>query len=597
MIRIFNLSLFLTFFCWVGSEFIHTNVEEYKDTKQQEKGSPILPIQSASWTATDALGRQLPNSSQTGPFRKNRYVGIFYFLWHDQHDDKGIYDITKLTKANPTHPAFGPTGAFHWWGEPEAGYYQADDPWVIRRNLQMLTLAGVDVLFLDVTNASIYLPVVAKLCEISLSMRNDGIPTPYICFVTYTKGAETINKLYHEFYSPNRYANLWFRWHGKPLLLGREEEITEPKIHDFFTWRFSWAWTDAKNNPHHWQWLDHSPQNYGWDKDPSVPEEIPVSVAGHPTANLGKSNRNGRQAAARVGNLTSGTNEGLYFDEQWKRALSIKPEMVFVTGWNEWIAQKFVSGKAGETTFLGKSTSAGQPYFIDLYNEEYNRDIEPMKGGYTDSYYYQLVANIRRFKGMTEPEKSSKAKSINIDGIFKEWEFVNPVYNDPIGDVFHRDYLSFSSKIHYVNNTGRNDIIESRVTHDKKNMYFYVKTKQILSPPTNKNWMLLYIDADQSSKTGWQGYDYLINQAINGGRTSVSRWNGNKYQQVYSAMTAFKQNQLEISIPLSTLRQRVDRIKIDFHWADNIQDVNNINEFFINGDNAPDRRFNYRYDG
>jgi len=36
---------------------------------------------------------------------------------------------------------------------------------------------------------------------------------------------------------------------------------------------------------------------------------------------------------------------------------------------------------------------------VDAYNAEFNRDIEPMRGGSTDDLYYQLIANVRRFKG------------------------------------------------------------------------------------------------------------------------------------------------------------------------------------------------------
>ena len=597
MMRSLSLFAIVVVISWISDRTLHIDDITGKVYKPLQTGSPILPIQSANWTATDALGRQLPTAAQTGPFRKDRYVGIFYFLWHGEHGSKAVYDITKLTRANPTRPAYGPAGAFHWWGEPEAGYYKADDSWVIQRNLQMLTLAGVDVLFFDVTNASTYLPTVSKLCEISLAMRNRGIPTPYICFITYSKGAETVAELYNQFYKPNRYSDLWFRWQGKPLLLGKQEETTDSAVRDFFTWRFSWAWTNARQEPRHWQWLDNTPQNYGWDKDPKIPEEIPVAVAGHPNSNIGKSFQRGRQPALQTGNLTSRTNQGVYFEEQWRRALQVDPQLVFVAGWNEWVAQRFVADKDGSANFLGRSVKAGQTHFIDLYNREYNRDIEPMKEGYTDTYYYQLVANIRRYKGMDAPEPASSPQSVIIDGRFDEWKSVKPVFIDPKGDVFHRSHPRFGDVGRYVNNTGRNDIIESRITHNAKNLYVYVKTDRSLTSSTDRNWMLLYIDSDQSTKTGWQGYDYLINQSVKGNRTSISRWNGRAYIPTVTGIFAHKGSFLELALPLNALAQKPSHVRLDFHWADNIQTLNNITEFFINGDNAPDRRFNYRYNG
>lgn len=569
--------------------------------KAQDNGnSPILPPISSNWVATDGLGRRLPMAADVGKYKGNKYVGIFYFLWHG-NDSTPVYDISMLLKQNPKNPSYGPAGVFHWWGEPEAGYFRADDPWIIRHNLQLLTLAGVDILFLDVTNGLTYLPTVNKLCEIAVTMRHQGIPVPYICFVTYSRGPETITELYQQFYRLNKYAELWFRWQGKPLILGQERDMADADIRNFFTWRYSWAWTNTRNEPHHWQWLDRTPQYYGWDKDPKVPEQIPVAVASHPNNNIGKSHQKGMQKAANALGQTTATTQGLYFAEQWQRALQIDPQVVFVTGWNEWIAQRFVTettpnARQATVTFMGKPLAEGQTYFVDLYNEEYNRDIEPMKGGYTDNYYYQLIANIRRFKGMDAPTPASPARTIRVDGRFEEWTTVQPVFSDPIGDVLHRNWLGYDGQKRYINNTGRNDIIESRMTYDTKNVYVYARTADRLTTPTGKNWMLLFIDIDQSAKTGLAGYDILVRPNSTGTACSLSRWNGKSWQPIQQGVASFVDNALEMALPRQALKLPTNRVRLDFHWADNIQQVNNLTEFFLNGDNAPDRRFNYRFD-
>ena len=568
---------------------------------QAETGSPIMPPISAGWVATDGAGRPLPTYPATGKFKRNRYVGIFYFLTHGQYNDKGVYDISALTRANPTNPRYGPETAWHWWGEPEVGYFKADDPWVIRRNLQMLTLAGIDILFLDVTNGDTYLSTVKKLCSISSDMRQKGIPTPYICFVTYTKSPQTVTTLYEQFYAQNLYSDLWFRWQGKPLMLGKEAEMTNPAIRDFFTWRYSWAWTNTQNEPHHWQWLDRTPQHYGWDKNPAVPEEIPVAVASHPFDNsIGKSYRPGRSLALNRQGTTSQTQQGVYFAEQWKRALSVDPAVVFVAGWNEWTAQRYVnrpdpSARTKSYNYMGKPLKVGQTYFIDLYNQEFNRDIDPMKGGYTDNYYYQLVANVRRFKGLPAAEVATSARTIAVDGKFEEWSPVKPKFIDPAGDVMHRNWPRADNKINYINKTGRNDIIDSKVTYDSKNVYFYAKTAQPLTPSSGKSWMLLFIDTDQSDRTGWNGYDILVNYTVKGNQSVITRWSGSKWVSAGMAQLRYTGNELELSVPLTLVRKSGKGVHIDFHWADNIQQLNSITEFFLNGDSAPDRRFQYRF--
>ncbi len=562
--------------------------------------SPAHPLVTANWVATDGLGRTLPSAQEVGLERASKYVGIFYFLWHGEHGPKAVYDITKILKDNPGNPQFGPEGAFHWWGEPEAGYYRSTDPWVIRRNLQMLTNAGIDILFFDATNGYTYLPVVRKLCQISMEMRQQGWPTPYICFVTNDRVAERVADLYTNFYARNEFADLWFHWQGKPLILGKVTDVANPTLQSFFTWRYSWAWTNARNEPHHWQWIDDTPQDYGWDTNPSVPEEIPVAIAGHPVRNLGKSSKQGHEANPDKFMLTQFTTQGRYFDEQWQRALAVNPSVVFVTGWNEWMAQRFVAhadNDPQQPDFLGKKPRKDQSFFIDLYNEEFNRDSEPMQGGYTDNYYYQLVANVRRFKGLAAPDSSRLTRNMLIDGKFTDWQRVQPVYRDWAGDVTHRNWIRADSGAIYTNTTGRNDIVESKAAFDAQRVYFWAKTAKKLTGSSGKNWMLLFIDTDGSKKTGWEGYDLVLNRVVtNTGQTSVHRWQNGRWQAAGQANYRVAGNQLELSLP-RTLLGNAPLPHFDFHWADNIQRENDITAFFVNGDSAPDRRFNYRFTG
>ena len=53
-------------------------------------------------------------------------------------------------------------------------------------------------------------------------------------------------------------------------------------------------------------------------------------------------------------------------------------------------------------------------------------------------------------------------------------------------------------------------------------------------------------------------------------------------------------NQLMLTIPRASLGLGADPVQFDFHWADNFQ-TNDIADFGVDGDSAPDRRFNYRY--
>jgi len=245
---------------------------------------------------------------------------------------------------------------------------------------------------------------------------------------------------------------------------------------------------------------------------------------------------------------------------------------------------------------VGKPLKPGDVYFIDQYNKEYSRDIEPMKDGYTDNYYYQLMSNVRRYKGVRKPEKATPT-FINIYGSFYQWKNSGVTFYDHINDTEHRHSPGNFKAGPYINETGRNDIIQLKVTHDKKNIYFYIETKDKLTSYKDKNWMLLFMDIDQDKSTGWQGYDFVINhKVINEKTTTIGLLDkdGQPYKTVNISMKLVG-NKLMLEVPRSIVKE-TNKVALDFHVADNIQNLGDINEFFMNGDSAPSRRANYRYE-
>jgi len=150
-------------------------------------------LYSDTWVATDALGRTLPVGAQLPAPRKDKTVAMFYFLWHGLHGSPGPLDISKMVASNPKTPAWGEVGAFHWWGEPEVGYFRSDDPWIARRNLSLLQDAGADVLFVDATNAATY-PVESKvLMDTMRQMRAQGMKTPQIAYILHSHEVPTVD--------------------------------------------------------------------------------------------------------------------------------------------------------------------------------------------------------------------------------------------------------------------------------------------------------------------------------------------------------------------------------------------------------------------
>lgn len=546
---------------------------------------------SDTWVATDALGRALPSAEEAGPPRAGKTVGMFYFLWLGAHG-RQLYDISHILAANPADPQYGPRGAFHWWGEPWFGYYLSDDTFVIRKHAQMLADAGVDVLVCDVTNAFTYDATCLAVCRVLEDIRRTGQRTPRIAFIAHSNEGPTVQRLYDNFYAKGLHRDLWFHWKGKPLVLANPDALT-PQLREFFTVRESWAWTKGHkwfgDGREKWPWLDHHPQTPGWHDDPQKPEHISVCVAQHPVSNIGRSFHNGAEPPPDQRK----PEQGLCFTEQWRRALEVDPEFVFVTGWNEWVAQRFISDRGGQP-FLGKRLPPGGTFFVDQYNQEFSRDIEPMRDGHGDAYYYQFVGNVRRYKGV-RPLPAVTPRPIRLDGQFDDWREVGPEFRDDIGDPARRDHDGWD-KLHYTNMTGRNDIVAAKVSFDAANVYFHVRTREPLTPCDGANWMLLFIDADANAKTGWLGYDFVVNRTGARPQTTTLECNsgGCRWGGPVEIACRATGNEVELSIPRVALGLAKLPATLDFKWADNIQQTGDASDFTLHGDAAPNDRFNYR---
>lgn len=555
--------------------------------------TPAWDTFSDTWVATDGLVRSLPTAVECGAPRKEKFVGIFYFLWLEGKGE--VFDITKLRAANPAAPAYGPAKAFHFWGEPLFGYYRADDEFVIRKHAQMLTDAGVDVIFFDVTNAQIYEQICQAIFRVFGKMRKEGQRTPQISFIANAGYQRVVEQIYQKFYAQDPDSDLWFRWQEKPLILSPSETLSREQT-NFFTLRRSWAWSPASgwfgDGRDKWPWIEHTPQKFGWHTSPDRPEQISVAVANHPITLVGRSYHDGHEPPPDQRQ----PGAGLFFGEQWQRALAVNPEFIFVTGWNEWVAQRQdKTATRGPREFVGEPLAMGGAWFVDTYNQEFSRDIEPMQGGHGDNYYYQLANNIRRFKGV-RPLPPVRSQPIRVDGNFADWRDVKPEFRDTLGDPVHRDHPGWKGQPRFANQTGRNDLAVAKVSADATNIYFYVRTVAPLTPATDTNWMLLFIDADHNPKTGWLGYDFVVNhRAVRGDTATLERNLGGKYEWGSPVAVSLRVagNELELALPRTALGGG-DLGTIDFKWADNIQQTGDWSDFTLNGDAAPNDRFNYR---
>ncbi len=286
---------------------------------------------------------------------------------------------------------------------------------------------------------------------------------------------------------------------------------------------------------------------------------------------------------------------GIYFQQRWDEAIQANPQFLYINDWNEWMAGKYNREPGSPVPFMRRNSGYS---FIDQYNAEFNRTIQPMKGGYTDNYYMQMAENIRRYKGV-RPIPVLKARTpMRIDGDFAGWRQIDVEYRDTVGDTIHRDYPGYGG-LHYKDDSGRNDIVTCKVAVDEDNVYFYAETNAPLTPHTGNNWMLLLIDADRNHGTGWYGYDYLVNKnIIDDKTTTLMRYEpdaaGGRWVEQARLRYRYAGKCLEIAVPRKQLGMGGDAFTFDFKWADNPADLKDPISLCVSGDTAPNRRFNYR---
>jgi hypothetical protein len=553
-----------------------------------------------NYPAVDALGRKLPDYKEVGAPKKDKFVGLFYWVWHTNFAAQVPLNASEIIAKHPEaiyqfdNPVWRPQdGTTFHWGEPLMGYYRDEDPWMLRKQAIMLADAGIDVVILDSTNGLTFKESYEALFKAFDEARKDGIKAPAIAFIlpfgpTASAKAELV-QLYDDLYKPGLYKDLWFYWQGKPLIMAYRE-MADPEMGEFFTFRAGQPVYDkGPQRKDHWGWLEIYPQHGFGAKPDGGFEEVTVGVGQNWSKAEGLTAMNspgafGRSYTDKDGMHTEpgAVNYGYNFQEQWDQALKINPDFIFITGWNEWVA--------GRAKKWQKQANA----FPDEFNQEFSRDIEPMKGGHGDNYYYQMIANIRKFKGIAAPAEAPGTVKAKADG-FIDWSKVTPEFTAYKGSAIKRNFDGFKGE-HYTNTTGRNDIISAKVAVDKQLVYFYVQTQDKLSPITDKAWMRLFINTDRDSKTGWNGYDYVINRVNpTAGKAIVEKttggWNWAKAGDVGYQL---KDNVLEIKVPRALLKQN-GTVDIEFKWSDNMQVDGDAIDFIINGDVAPSGRFNYHY--
>lgn len=602
--------IILSLFSGCGEQ--DTILPDQADTSSKNNTTMLL-------AGTDDLDRTLvqPGDDIVPEYDETRQVGVFYFTWVGVTGTEGPHDVTQILKNDPNAATDGVSwllagggaaGKRHWWGEPIFGYYRTPDEYVMDRDVQMLTDAGVDFLMVDASNGSYYAPQVEVLLSILNKYYQQGYDVPKLTFVTKAKPGLTVEGIYEDIYKAHpEYDHLWYRVDGKPLMI---TSTTDPNLSRVCRAYFTLKWPQWPKESYHSDaipWIDFDLDGdgeqtvYEWSDGNSI---MSVSVAQHSGTLAFSSSAFYGDTTNHTRSWHNGANDtgedawkyGYNFAEQFQNAIDANVEYVILTGWNEWIATR-------QSTWTNMQGEYNEDpiILVDTCDINNSRDLMPMTGGYGDNYYMLMIDYIRRFKGVkTVNENLNTAaqqveKTIDINGNFSQWNDVNTFYLDYQGDTVHRDANGWGD-LHYTDTTGRNDIVKMKVTNDKEKLYFYVQTANEIVGMDAEHCMSLFLSTGKGNND-WYGYDFVVNRVASGEKElTVEKRGANGWEACGSIAYRQVGSFMQLEIPRSMLGYgEEEQINLEFKWADNYQGEDDIWSFYRNGDCAPYGRLNFIY--
>jgi hypothetical protein len=365
-------------------------------------------------------------------------VGMFYLVWHAPAATAMRSVVTKgglalsiedvLRSAGGAH-AFddvlrkwgleGEAMSFYWQARPQLGFYciyrarpgetghVPDCPDIektLTQHAAQLVAAGVDHVVIDATNLTgtdpasdvLQLRPTEVLFEEWAKLRKKGVKTPQIAVWNAIPTGATQWSALMKLYSDPAYDGLVMhdKKTGKKVFFivdppdaGRFPDssiiasIKSDGGKDDVVVQRMWTIDETDATIDRWAFMS-------WCHDGA---RVTTSIVGNgpcaqpytKSSTLGSAIAVAPSFQTGYGSLpfgSAGKLSGLTFKRQWATAFAVRPEYVFISGWNEFIAQPQSNPFAGDpfATSMGlEDDPSGRALFVDTYGAELGRDIEP----------------------------------------------------------------------------------------------------------------------------------------------------------------------------------------------------------------------------
>ncbi len=584
--------------------------EVYEDLSvydRQVSDSFIKDYYADTWVSVDHLGRKVADYSEAGALKEDTAVGMFYWHRHTFDQAQQVEVTSKALSENPgawgdkSHPLWS-VNQRYYWDEPSLGFYTSYDYWVYKKHAELLSTAGVDVIFLDCSNGgTMRLKPLFAMVQAFREAKKEGIKVPkisaHIGFGARESVFRSLNIIYNACFQTEDFSDVWYFLDGKPMLLGNAggKWLNDAKnyikgdisainnldeIGEFFTFR------EEGSAQSQWSWHSRFPQTVRGEVKDGRPEFVNVMVGntssyinGASTAassdySMGKS----YSEAFGADYSEDGPSKGYAFREKARLALKNNPRFVFVTGWNEL------------TCDLYNNSHGAAMAFIECFDDNRSRDMEPVKGRTKDSAYNMLVDFVRKYKGVRPAPLASGKVTISLDGDLSQWNNVSPAFYNYKGEDRNSKggFIDKETKqgITYLTSVP-NYIVESKVARDDTGYYFMAKaTKDMV---VGESSLALYINSDRNPATGFSGYDLVVGRNAFGVIETIGE--AGNFTVAGNAEYKVLGDTLVMSLPKNLISGAVS--DFEFKWISG--KINDIMDIYEQYNAAPIGRFNYLY--
>ena len=595
---------------------LSSEVYEGKDFAKEKVGDEaVKDLYADTWVGVDNFGRAVATYEEVGDVKEGlREVGMMYWNWRTGSDKENAVVIPEVIAAHPEakddyyHEAWDLMGKY-FWGEPVLGFYDSYEYWTYRKHAEMFAIAGVDAIILDYSNGgNTYQATLHILVQALRDAKASGVKSPKLsAMVNIGGGLETVARavpaIYYSCFVENDYTDIWYYKDGKPLIYGKSDyeymksalnNETEKELFKEMESKFTIKAEGKRNGepePDDWMWLECFPQVLR-----DVNEEtgrvgfVAVGVGINDSTIYGLAETGafsdqyckGRAYSEAFGEdyTEKGMREAYFFREQAAFALDADPEFLMVDGWNEWTAPRFVTYHRYKNAF------------VDLFDYENSRDMEPNRGPLKDDNFNMLIDMVRKYKGARKAPTATGAKTIDLSGDASQWAEVGPKFVNAYQN-YERDYESYGK---YKNSEERwrytttvvNSIKGAKATFDNDNIYFMVECEEDIKDCNN--FLTLYLNTDRNYVTGWEGYDYIVEKGV------VSRFADGAYTKTNVATVNYtvSGNMMQLAIPRSVIAE-TGVVDLELKWSDSVDVSEDYLNFYSDGSVAPYGKLNYLF--